>query len=239
MAAGNHAQVPRPQERRWTLPSELNAVIQQATALNPGERYSDVMAFVTALHQALGTTAVTPIGKSDPSQCYQALQGFARLSAGRRRRLFGREALTERLLARLSESQQAGRFLAVVGPSGSCKSSVVKAGLLPALRRGAMPGSEKWFIVEISAGAQPLEELEIGLLRIAVNQPTGLMEQLQRDERGLLRATQLVLPADDSELVLVIDQFEHVFTRLDDDAEAAQFLNSLIRPSLTRPAGCA
>ena len=90
-----------------------------------------------------------------------------------------------------------------------------------------MPGSKKWFIVEMSPGAHPLEELEIGLLRIAVNQPTGLMEQLRRDERGLLRATQLVLPADDSELVLVIDQFEHVFTLVEDNAEAAHFLNSL------------
>jgi hypothetical protein len=166
------------------------------------------------------------------SNPYKGLRAFQQADAAD---FFGREALTERLLTRLRESQQAGRFLAVVGPSGSGKSSVVKAGLLPALRRGAMPGSEKWFIVEMSPGAQPLEELEIGLLRIAVNQPTGLMEQLQRDERGLLRATQLVLPADDSELVLVIDQFEHVFTRLDANAEAAHFLNSLYT-AVTDPA---
>ena len=158
------------------------------------------------------------------SNPYKGLRAFQQADAAD---FFGREALTEQLLTRLRESQQAGRFLAVVGPSGSGKSSVVKAGLLPALRRGALPGSEKWFIVEMSPGAHPLEELEIGLLRIAVNQPTGLMEQLQRDERGLLRATQLVLPADDSELVLVIDQFEHVFTLVDDNAETAHFLSSL------------
>ena len=87
----------------------------------------------------------------------------------------------------------------------------------------------------MSPGAHPLEELEIGLLRIAVNQPVGLMEQLRRDERGLLRATQLLLPADDSELLLVVDQFEHVFTRVDDDAEAAHFLNSLFT-AVTDPA---
>ena len=229
MAAGINPYLPGPRERRLDLPSELNAVIQGATALNPAERYSDVMAFVTALQQALGTTATTTIGKSDLSQVdisnpYKGLRAFQQADAAD---FFGRGALTEQLLTRLRESQQAGRFLAVVGPSGSGKSSVVKAGLLPALRRGAMPGSEKWFIVEMSPGAHPLEELEIGLLRIAVNQPTGLMEQLRRDERGLLRATQLVLPADDSELVLAIDQFEHVFTLVDDNAEAAHFLNSL------------
>ena len=46
----------------------MDAVIQQATASDPEERYSDVMAFVTALHQALGTTATTTIAKSDLSR---------------------------------------------------------------------------------------------------------------------------------------------------------------------------
>ena len=46
--------------------------------------------------------------------------------------------------------------VAVVGPSGSGKSSAVKAGLLPAIRRGALPGSEKWFIVEMLPGTGPL-----------------------------------------------------------------------------------
>ena len=220
---------PGPRERRQELPPELSAVIQRATALNPAERYSDVMAFVTALDQALGTTAAPTTGKSDRlhgvlSNPYKGLRAFQQADAPD---FFGREALTEHLLTRLKESQQLARFLAVVGPSGSGKSSVVKAGLLPALRAGAMPGSSKWFIVEMSPGTHPLEELEIGLLRIAVNQPTGLMEQLRRDERGLLRATQLVLPADDSELVLVIDQFEHVYTLVEDNAEAAHFLCSL------------
>ncbi len=228
-AAGNNSYLPKPREKRQELSSELSAVIQRATAPDPAERYSDVMAFVTALHQALGTPDTSMIGKSALSRVvisnpYKGLRAFQQADAPD---FFGREALTEQLLTRLKESQQAGRFLAVVGPSGSGKSSVVKAGLLPALRRGALPGSKKWFFVEMSPGAYPLEELEIGLLRIAVNQPTGLMEQLRRDERGLLRATQLVLPADGSELVLVIDQFEHVFTLVDDDAEAAHFLKSI------------
>ena len=60
--------------------------------------------------------------------------------------------------------------------------------MLPALRRGALPGSDQWFVVEMLPGPHPLEELEIGLLRIAAQQPGGLMEQLRRDERGLLRA---------------------------------------------------
>src|SRR5262249_40446113 len=53
---------------------------------------------------------------------------------------FGREALVAELLARLAESS----LLVVTGPSGSGKSSVVRAGLVPALWAGALPGSECW-----------------------------------------------------------------------------------------------
>ena len=48
-----------------------------------------------------------------------------------------------------SSAEQGDRFLALVGPSGSGKSSVVKAGLIPALRQGAVPGSERWFVAEM------------------------------------------------------------------------------------------
>jgi WD40 repeat protein/DNA-binding SARP family transcriptional activator len=133
---------------------------------------------------------------------------------------FGREALTEQLVARLAET----RFLVVVGPSGSGKSSVVRAGLIPALRNGALPGSERWHVVELFPGAYPLEELEAALLRIAVNPPTSLLEQLEADERGLLRAVKRVLPGDGSELVLVVDQLEEVFTLVADEQRRTRLL---------------
>ena len=94
--------------------------------------------------------------------------------------------LIKRLVARIGEAGPLSHFLAVVGPSGgSGKSSLVKAGLIPALRRGALPGSEKWYVVEILPGSHPFEELEVSLLRIASNPTINLMEQLQRDERGI------------------------------------------------------
>ena len=98
----------------------------------------------------------------------------------------------------MKEDQQESRFLAVVGPSGSGKSSVVKAGLLPALRQGALPGSAEWFVVQMTPGARPLDELEIGLLRIATAAPANLAEQLRRDEHGLVRAARLALPDDEA-----------------------------------------
>jgi WD40 repeat protein len=128
----------------------------------------------------------------------------------------------------MGDAERLTRFLAVVGPSGSGKSSLVKAGLIPALWQGKLAGSEKWFVAEMLPGSHPLEELEIALIRVAANQAANLHEQLSRDERGLLRIAQLILPEDGSELVLVVDQFEEVFTLVEDEAARQHFLNLLL-----------
>lgn len=130
-------------------------------------------------------------------------------------------------MARLAEKVDGARFLAVVGPSGSGKSSLIKAGLIPALWRGELPESERAFIVEMLPGSRPLDELEIALLRVAANQAGNLHEQLRRDTHGLLRVAQLILPDDKCELILLIDQFEEVFTHVDDEVVRRQFLDLL------------
>jgi WD40 repeat protein len=230
--------LPSVQEVRPDLPVELDRVIQCATAKDPAARYADVTALVTDFRRALSPETATRVALPITEQTltvpnpYKGLRAFQEADA---LDFFGREALTAHLLTRLAPAPSQGegrregdsRFLAVVGPSGSGKSSVVKAGLLPALRHGALPGSGKWFVVEMLPGPHPLEELEVGLLRIAAHQPGGLMEQLRRDERGLARAARLVLPSADSTLLLIIDQFEEVFTLIEDKAEARHFLDSL------------
>ena len=233
-----HMTVPLPSVRevRPDLPADLDRVIQRATAKDPGARYADVTAMVADFRRALSPETATRVMPAITEQAltvpnpYKGLRAFQEADV---LDFFGREALTAHLLTQLAPSKRedrgAGdsRFLAVVGPSGSGKSSVVNAGVLPALRRGALPGSDKWFIVEMLPGRHPLEELEIGLLRIAAHQPGGLMEQLRRDERGLVRAARLVLPSPDSTLLLIIDQFEEVFTLIEDKTEARHFLDSL------------
>ena len=146
---------------------------------------------------------------------------------------FGQEKLIDKLVKRLGESGENSRFLAVIGPSGSGKSSLVKAGLIPALWRGAVPGSERWYIVEMLPASHPLDELEVALTQIAVSQAHNLREHLERDRRGLLRAAQLVLP-DDGDLLLLIDQFEEVFTLVEDEAVRMHFLD-LIHEAVTEP----
>lgn len=230
------------------IPDSINDVIARATEKDPEMRYDDVLALASEFREALRQTDAADIERLnyrtqpafdlktlgidvnaapevEPDNPYKGLRPFGEADAAN---FFGRERLVAELLLQLQSETQVSRFMAVVGPSGSGKSSVVRAGLLPKLRRGAVGSSDTWFYVEMTPSAHPLEELEAALLRVAINPPASLMTQLREDERGLVRAIKRVLPADDdTELVLFIDQFEEVFTQTDNEAERKHFLDSL------------
>ena len=221
------------------LPPSLEPVLSRATAKSPEERYPDIPSLVSDFQSSITSTGVEvpgsvslewlPADKVDLEAIenpYKGLRAFQEVDA---EDFFGRETLVQDLLGRMSEENDLSRFLAVVGPSGSGKSSAVKAGLIPSLRRGGLPGSEHWFMVEFTPGAHPFEELETALLRVAVNPPESLLGQLREDERGLLRAVGRILPPDKLvDLVLVIDQFEELFTLVEDEETRAAFLESLL-----------
>lgn len=167
----------------------------------------------------------------EPENPYKGLRSF---QAADVQDFYGREKLTQKLLFRLEQDGDFARFLAVIGPSGSGKSSLVKAGLIPALWRGELPGSERWYITDMIPGMHPLDELEVALIHVAAQRPDSLREQLERDARGLVRTAQIILPDDDSELVIVIDQFEELFTLIDDEAVRTHFLD-LLHAAVTDP----
>ncbi len=177
--------------------------------------------------------SISTVSLPEPENPYRGLRPF---QAADQRYFFGREQLVETLIQRLNEqgTEIIPRFLAVIGPSGSGKSSLVRAGLIPAFWRGNLTGSECWFIVDMLPGAHPLDELEIALLQVAADQAPNLREQLDQDVRGLLRVAKLILPKDDSELVVVVDQFEEVFTLLEDEVERVHFLD-LLYTAVTDP----
>jgi WD40 repeat protein/DNA-binding SARP family transcriptional activator len=202
------------------LPRELDAVIARATAADPEARYETADAFAAAFAGAAGQAVVAPEPAFTPAENpYKGLRAFEESDENE---FFGRDAL----VAELSTALQEHRLVAVVGPSGIGKSSVVKAGLIPALRRGAAPGSESWLLTDMFPGSYPFEELGAALVRVAVERPDDLVEQLSRDELGLRRVTKQVLPAD-TELVLVIDQFEELFTLTADQGVRRRFLDGL------------
>ena len=101
----------------------------------------------------------------------------------------GREVLTARLLERLlalaGQQDPPGRFLAVVGASGSGKSSLVRAGLAPALRWN--PASAGWEIQVLTPGPHPLESLALALAGegASLAAAAGLIDDLRREPRSL------------------------------------------------------
>ncbi|MEP0870950.1 caspase family protein [Trichocoleus desertorum AS-A10] len=157
---------------------------------------------------------------------------------------FGREDLTDQLIDKLRH----GKFVAVVGASGSGKSSLLRAGLIHELRKGnKFSGSDRWQIKLITPGDHPLRSLAHAFID---PQATGLerAEQLRRAEAflkdggsGLAQLAQASAIASQkttdgqstagSRLVLVIDQFEEVFTLCQgqqSEQERYRFFNCLV-----------
>jgi WD40 repeat protein/transcriptional regulator with XRE-family HTH domain len=146
----------------------------------------------------------------------------------------GREALTAKLTERVLALASSGsiherRFLAIVGASGSGKSSLVRAGVVPALRWNK--DSADWIIHTIIPTAHPLEGLASSLLN-SVATVTTLMDDLARDPRGLsLFAKRTMQPGNGSHLLLVVDQFEELFTLCHSEEERASFIDNLLMAS--------
>lgn len=187
-----------------------------------------------ALHVELlrRTASPAPDGAALPSRSprlpsnappYLGLRSF---DEGDAERFFGRGADVSRLLDRLG----ATRFLAVLGASGSGKSSLVRAGLVPALRRGMLPGSDSWAVRVLRPGATPLERLADALVDLDGRLvPDSTLQRLERDEAALHEiVAQAVDGGLDAERVLVVvDQFEEVFTLCSDTNRRQAFVAAL------------
>ena len=129
---------------------------------------------------------------------------------------FGRTADIERLLHKLRQHP----FVTVIGPSGSGKSSLIFAGLIPALRRSALFGPGAWLVRTVRPGAQPAT---------ALYQALGVTNF---SEFALL--TTLAIEPGTTKLLLVIDQFEELFTQASTETEV--FLQNI--QALIALAGC-
>lgn len=142
----------------------------------------------------VASQAVSPQAASEtPVVC--PFKGLASFQMADAQYFFGRERLVAELIARLVGAP----LLGIVGPSGSGKSSVLRAGLLPALAAGVLPGSESRHQVLVRPGAHPLKDLRTAMASL-----------------------------DEEPVVLAVDQFEEVFTMCADEAERAAFIEELI-----------
>jgi WD40 repeat protein len=165
-----------------------------------------------------------PIAPRDDICPYRGLQVFDEEHA---EFFFGRGSEVQRL----TEMLKGTRFLAVLGGSGSGKSSLVRAGLIPALRRGALPESETWTIRVFTPGARPLTALSAQLTDLHPGESMRkTLDEMAADARALHLAASLRAAQEPTRkrLVWVVDQFEEVFTLCQDEQERASFIANLV-----------
>jgi len=163
-----------------------------------------------------------------PPSPYKGLEAFYEEDADR---FFGRSAVVDTLWRRLRDMQTpllpgqvaSARLLAIIGPSGSGKSSVARAGLLPELTRKPIPGQANPRVVVVVPHTEPIEALATVLARLATNDPAPaaktreFAEELRLTNQfglpdGLRRIANVLPEADRHPLIVLVDQFEEVFT---------------------------
>ncbi|WP_406631910.1 BTAD domain-containing putative transcriptional regulator [Amycolatopsis sp. WGS_07] len=208
----------------------LRARLADELGVEPGPAIGDLHLRILR-GQPVGTRTeppITPVARTAPDEApprrppvravaveapYLGLETFQQADAAR---FFGRQSMVEEMLARLADR----RFLAVFGPSGSGKSSLLRAGLLPALA--------DWDTVLCTPGEHPLAALSAKLVAAGVL-PSSVLGELTVDPACLsvlLRyrgGEQRRMP-----VVLVVDQFEEVFSLCRDEHERSQFVEALV-----------
>lgn len=174
---------------------------------------------------------VSSLGLESP---FRGLRSF---EEEHRNLFFGRDAFVQRLY----EEMRHGRFLAVVGPSGSGKSSVLRAGLKPALEHGAFEGSKSWQIECLQPRSHPLEELALVMHhalplsdrdrgRGTGRQIKALVEELRDNPKTLYFRMRGVARNKSKgwQLVLIVDQLEELYTQCEVLEDRQAFLDNLL-----------
>ncbi len=154
---------------------------------------------------------------------------------------FGRDALINDLVSSLLNILQSGqpRLLPIIGPSGSGKSSVVMAGLLPRLHQNTIGGSQNWiYLPPLVPGTDPLENLALAL-RSAL--PDSSIRAIADDltapsARGLHLLARQIAGQKQTQVILFIDQFEELFTQTTDETRRSQLIHLLVS-AITEPNG--
>ena len=152
--------------------------------------------------------------KSFDGRCpYKGLDVFEEEDA---EMFFGREKLVDDLVSRIKES----RTLFVTGPSGSGKSSLVRAGLIHTLKQGVIKelDSDHWLYATMKPGRDPIEAMAGAFSRLKSPELGDYFQKNAAKPESLHKCAESVLTErQDQRLVLLIDQFEEVFTQLSKD----------------------
>ncbi len=187
------------------------------------------LTFIVSDPRLLDGLGARPDSSAPVANPYLGLRAFRETEASW---FFGRTRLVRRAWVQFRALQQGTgpRILAVVGASGSGKSSLVRAGLLTELAREPVEGLEALRVLLMRPGKAPLTGLAEALSRLP-GLPAGDAAQMQQVPDGacsiLHRLVSGLLDSGSSRLVIVVDQFEELFTECTDTADRAAFLGNL------------
>ena len=169
-------------------------------------------------------------GKGTQECPYPGLAAFGREQA---RWFFGRDTLTAELITRLDARLRVGGVQVVVAPSGAGKSSLLHAGLLAQLGNGALPGSSRWLMLVFTPTAHPLAALATQIAALTGADPATLTTKLaagSQPGRSVLRQAlhgRMGGAGSAARVVVVVDQFEELFTLCTDEQQRRWFLELL------------
>ena len=177
---------------------------------------------------------------------YRGLAAFGEQDAGW---FFGREAAAATLLDRMSRPAAGGGLLVVSGASGAGKSSLLRAGVLPRIRADGLataPGAASWPCMLFTPTRVPLDELALRVAPLAGADAAAVRRGLAADPEGFaLTARQAALarphgqpgtngsaaerdqPSPQGRLLLVVDQFEELFTQCAEEGQRRAFITAL------------
>ena len=207
---------PDVREQRPEVPHALSAVVARAIAKRPEDRFATADELVAALAAASAASRQRRVPGSGP------YRGLASFSASERDVFFGRDVETAEVLERLRA--QSGIILA--GPSGSGKSSLAHAGVVPAIEEGALGSGVVFSTASLTPRAHPVAALAAALARAMGTPEKDLTAFLRASPRRLGEALREALPAS-SGLLLVVDQLEELATLSRDAGETRDFAAAL------------
>ncbi len=163
-----------------------------------------------------------------PSLC--PYPGLAAFQPDQAQWFFGREKVTAELLGLLTERMTGTGPLVVVGPSGTGKSSLLRAGLLAALGEGRLPGSRDLTKLVFTPTADPIGALSAQLAAATGSNRQEIVATLWEDPGRVVEVIRKIVEAGESHpvrAVMVVDQFEEVFTLCPDERRRQAFIRAL------------
>ncbi len=165
------------------LGAPARAVIDRGASRDADEQFDSVQAFGDALIAAITGESSDRASRATRNP-YVGLRSFQESDA---EVFFGRRRLVKEMLTRLANRASRGRLVAVIGASGSGKSSVVQAGLVPALRDGGVDDSVEWFVARMTPGDDPFASCRSALDAVA-SRPLEPLDDDARPGGDLLAA---------------------------------------------------